>query len=137
MNFLVDTDVLSEPSKPRPSPKVEAWFETNQALLHTSAITIGELTHGIELLPAGARRTQLERWLEHVLAKMTGRILAYNTRVGQIWGVLMADLERQGRKMPLADSYIAAIGKRHNLTLATHNSEDYSRVGIRVFNPFL
>ena len=43
MSFLVDTDVLSEPTKHHPEAKVEAWLETHQAVLYTSAITIGEL----------------------------------------------------------------------------------------------
>ena len=75
MSFLVDTDVLSDPSKAQPSAKVEAWMEAHQALLYTSAITLGELSRGVELLPAGAKRLRMEGWLE-------------------------ARLEREGHKMP-------------------------------------
>ena len=136
MSFLVDTDVLSEPTKHHPEAKVEAWLETHQAVLYTSAITIGELRRGIALLPVGARRVRLERWLEKVLVTMSGRILAYNSRVAETWGDMMAGLEKQGRTMPLADSQIAAIAKRHNLTIATRNIADYALVGLRLVNPF-
>jgi predicted nucleic acid-binding protein len=137
MSFLVDTDVLSEPTKLQPSAKAESWLDANQALLYTSAITLGELTRGIELLPAGARRVRMERWLEDVRRTMSGRILAFNSRVSVTWGKLMAQLDREGHRMPLADSLIAAIARRHQLTVATRNTPDFARAGIRVVNPFL
>lgn len=82
---------------------------------------IGELRRGVTRLPLGARRTRLEHWLGGLLARMDGRILAYNTRVAETWGEMVANLERQGHRMPLTDSLIAAIAKRHNLTLATRD----------------
>jgi toxin FitB len=60
-----------------------------------------------------------------------------NTRVAETWGEIMANLERQGHPMPLTDSLIAAIAKRHNLTLVTRNTADYVHTGLRVLNPFL
>jgi len=137
MSFLVDTDVLSEPTKLQPSAKAESWLEANQTLLYTSAITLGELTRGIELLPAGAKRARMERWLEEVRRTMSGRILAFNSRVAVTWGKLVAQLDREGHKMPLADSLIAAIAKRHQLTVTTRNTPDFVRAGLRVLNPFL
>ena len=96
MSFLLDTNVLSDPTRPRPSAKVDAWMAAHQSRLYTSAITIGELRRGIELLPAGPKRTGLENWLEDVLVTMDGRVLAYNTRVAETRGVMMAGLERRG-----------------------------------------
>ena len=91
MSFLVDTDVLSDPSRPQPSPKVDAWLAAHQSQIYTSAISIGELKRGIERLPTGAKRNGLEKWLEAVLASMDGRILAYNSRVAETWGAMMAN----------------------------------------------
>jgi len=68
---------------------------------------------------------------------MSGRVLAYNTRVAETWGEMMADLERRGHTMSLTDSLIAAIAKRHNLTLATRNTSDFAHAGLRLLNPFL
>jgi predicted nucleic acid-binding protein len=132
----LDTDVLSDDTKPQPSGKVNAWIEANEGQIYTSAVTIGELRRGIARLPVGTQRTRLEHWLEGLLVRMDGRILAYNTRVAETWGEMMADLERQGHPMPLSDSLIAAIAKRHNLTLATRNTADFARTGLRVVNPF-
>lgn len=137
MNYLVDTDVLSDPSRPQPSPKVDAWLAVHQNDLYASAISIGEIKRGIERLEAGAKRARLEKWLEDISASMSGRILAYNTRVAETWGEMMAEMERQGHTMPLADSLIAAIAKRHNLTLATRNTADFAHAGLRLVNPFL
>ena len=136
MSFLLDTDILSDDTKPRPSGLVNAWIEANETRIYTSAITIGELRRGIERLSLGARRTRLEQWLEGLLVRMDGHILAYNTRAAETWGEMMADLERKGHKLPLTDSFIAAIAKRHNLTLVTRNTADFKHSGVKVLNPF-
>lgn len=133
----MDTDVLSDPSRPQPSPKVDAWLVVHQNDLYTSAISIGEIKRGIERLAPGAKRAGLEKWLEDILTSMGGRILAYNTRVAETWGEMMAEMERQGHTMPLTDSLIAAIARRHNLTLATRNTADFAHTGLRLVNPFL
>jgi predicted nucleic acid-binding protein len=137
VSYLVDTDVLSEPSHPRPSQNADVWLAAHQSQIDTSAIRIGEIKRGIARLPASARRTALEKWLEAVLISRNGRILAFNTRVAETWGEMMADLERQGAPMPLADSQIAPIARRHNLTLATRNALDFTKAGIPVVNPFI
>lgn len=127
---------MSDAMKSRPDERVKAWMETHEPALYTSAFTSGELRRGIARLPAGERRSRLEGWLEGLLVRMNGRILAYNTRVAETWGEMMANLERRGEKMPLADSLIAAIAKRHNLVVATGNTADFARAGLRVVNPF-
>ena len=62
MKFLVDANVFSEPTKPQPSPAVVAWLCTNESELAVSPVVLGELEYGILLLPAGRRRTRLQRW---------------------------------------------------------------------------
>ena len=136
MSFLLDTDVLSDAAKTRPSAKVNAWIEASQSRLYTSAISIGELSRGIARLPPGRRRADLERWLDGILERMNGRVLAFNTRVAQTWGAMTAESERAGHKMPLADSLIAAIAQRHQLVLATRNTAHFAGCGVQVFNPF-
>ena len=128
---------MSDAMRPRPDERVREWMDAHESDLYTSAITIGELRRGITRLPLGARRTRMEHWLGGLLVRMDGRILAYNTRVAETWGEMMANLERQGHPMPLTDSLIAAIAKRHNLTLVTRNTADYAHTGLRVLNPFL
>ena len=128
---------MSDAMKLRPSARVKAWMEAHEPAFYTSAITIGELRRGIARLPASERRVRMERWLEGFLMRMHGHILAYNVRVAETWGNLVADLERKGHPMPLTDSLIATVAKRHNLTLATRNTEDFKHSGVRVLNPFI
>ncbi len=137
MSFLVDTDVLSDPTRLHPSAKVDAWLSANETQIYTSAITIGELKRGIERLSPGTKRAGLEKWLDKLLTSMAGHVLAYNARVPETWGKMMVDLEKQGHLMPLTDSMIAAIAKRHNLTLVTRNTTHFAHAGLCVINPFI
>jgi predicted nucleic acid-binding protein len=63
VRFLVDTNIFSEPVKPKPDPKIVGWLREHEGGLHVSTITVGELRRGIERLPNGRRRTQLRAWL--------------------------------------------------------------------------
>ena len=63
MSYLVDTNVSSEPAKPKPDAKVIAWLRVNESRLYVSTVTIGEMRRGIERLPSGRRKTQLRAWL--------------------------------------------------------------------------
>ena len=90
--YLVDTDVLSEPQKPRPAVAVIAWLREREPLLYTSAIIIGEIAWGIERLATGKKRRELEQWLhQRVIPKMEGRILRFDTRVAGT-GILSSPL---------------------------------------------
>jgi predicted nucleic acid-binding protein len=80
--FLVDADVLSESTRPRPHAGVPSWLERNEAQLYTSAVVIGEIATGIFRLPRGRKRDGLERWLEReLLPRFEGSILRFDTRV--------------------------------------------------------
>ncbi len=91
---------------------------------------------GIAQMASGRRKQQLQAWLENVLATMHGRVLSFNVRVALVWADFDAELIQTGRKMPFRDSFIAAIARRHDLTIVTRNTEDLNRPGLRVFNPF-
>jgi predicted nucleic acid-binding protein len=67
---------------------------------------------------------------------MHGCILGFNVSVAHIWADQQHQLQNAGTPMPVEDSYIAAIAKRHDLTVATGNVKDFRRPGIKVFNPF-
>jgi len=135
MSWLVDTDILSERARKQPDPRVLRWLEENASEIHTSSHVIGELQAGISLLPEGPKRRALQAWLNRLIEAMEGRILNFNTSVATVWGRQEAELGRQGRHMPMPDSFIAATARRHNLTIATRNTADYDRPGLKVFNP--
>lgn len=136
MSFLVDTDVFGELAKPKPDPQVAAWMRDNEQDLYVSTITIGELRRGVERLPDGVRKTKLRRWLISICECMKGRVLGFNTSTAHVWGQMKAEWDSAGVTVPTLDSQIAAIAKKHGLTVVTRNTSDYSRTGIKVLNPF-
>ena len=136
MSFLVDTNVFSEPVKPKPDAKVVAWLRANESALYVSTITIGELRRGIERLPAGRRKTQFRTWLTALCDCMKGRVLSFNTSTAHVWGQLKAKWDAAGIVIPSLDSQIAATAHRHRLTVVTRNTADFAKTGVKLLNPF-
>lgn len=136
MNYLVDTNVFSEPARARPEAKVVEWLRENESALYISTITIGEIRRGIERLAQGRRQTQLRLWLQTLGEAMKGRILGFNTATAHVWGQLKAEWERDGIQVPSLDSQIAATAHRHGLILVTRNIGDFERTGTKLLNPF-
>jgi toxin FitB len=130
VRFLLDTNVVSEPSKPRPDPGVLAWLAaSNEDDLYLSSITITELRYGIEKLAAGKRRLQLDAWVQRELtSRFEGRILSIDAEVADTCGRLMAHSESAGRPIEVRDAYIAACAEVHGLALVTRNVSDFESV---------
>jgi predicted nucleic acid-binding protein len=136
LSFLVDTNVFSEPARPRPDARAVDWLRQNETGLYVSTITIGELRRGIERLATGRRKGQLRVWLEDLCDAMKGRVLSFNTATAHVWGQLKAKWDAAGVAVPSLDSQIAATAHRHGLILVTRNVADFSRTGVKVLNPF-
>ena len=137
MNYLVDTNVLSEPRQKRPESKVVNWLKANEASLYTSVLVTGEIRYGIERLPANsARRAELLVWYELLLSIMAGRVLSVNARVAEEWARLQAEAAARNLVLPVVDSLLAATARRYHLVIATDNVTDFKGVGVKVFNPF-
>ena len=134
--YLVDTNVLSEPTRPRPNARVLAWLETHESELYASAFTIAEMAFGIAALVSGRKKQNLQRQLRQLLTSMEGRVLPFNKRVALEWGDMQAELQRSGQLMPLEDSLVAATARRYGLDVATRNVEDFKRARLRVVNPW-
>lgn len=135
MSYLIDTNALSELKKRQPHPAVERWFAARPAAsLYLSVLTLGELRKGIEIMPAGARRTGFLDWLENDIPQyFDGRILPVDRRIAERWGQLCATA---GRPLPAIDSLLAATALEHDLTLVTRNLTDFDLPGIRILNPW-
>ena len=134
MTFLVDANVLSEPTKPGPNAKVVEWLTRHESELVVDSIILGELFLGVLALPSGRKRARLERWFETVV--QTIECLPWDAAVSRRWAQLVVRLKRRGQMMPLLDGMIAATALEHRLTLATRNVWDFQEAGIRVVNPF-
>ena len=134
MTYLVDANVLSEPTKPAPSRKVIDWLSANERTLVVDSIVLGELYIGILALPPGRKRRQLEQWFDALM--QTIECLPWDATVSRRWAKLVVDLKRKGETMPLLDGMIAATALRHGLTIATRNTRDFQKAGLKVFDPF-
>lgn len=135
MNFLVDTNVVSELRKKRPAPSVLAWFaDVADEHLYFSVLSVGEIRRGIEKLAEPEQRSLLLTWLEQELIPWFGeRLLAIDLAVAERWGRLSAEA---GRSLPTIDSLLAATALVHDLTLVTRNIADFTLPGVKVLNPW-
>ena len=138
MNYLLDTNVISELITKQPNPRVTEWLDRqdpNHVFL--SVITIGEVNKGIERLPASARKDALRNWLTtDLLTRFSGRILTLDIEVMLTWGTLTGQLERIGRSIPAFDSLVAALALQHNCILVTRNERDFTDTGVNLINPW-
>ena len=135
MTWLIDTDVISQPAKRHGDPRVVAWLEREKDQCYTSAVVITQLAYWVRS-KEGRQRQALQAWLTRLIDAMHGRILGFNVSVAHVWAEQQHRLQAAGQRMPIEDSYIAAIARRHNLTIVTGNVKDFRRPGIKVFNPF-
>ena len=138
MNCLVDTNVLSEATKARPDARVASWLSSRPArTLFVSIVSIAEIRKGVLLLPAGKRRRKLETWLDgDLLPAFVGRVLILGEREMNVWAEMQARAERDGQRLPVIDSLLAATARCHGLAIATRNIDDFHHCGVPLINPW-
>jgi predicted nucleic acid-binding protein len=125
VNWLLDTNTISELTKPNASPTLLLWMQQNEEEAGLSAITIGEVTFGVELLPEGKKRRQLERSLAFLREDYAGKIFDFTQGVAVEWGRLMAEARKAGRNLSLPDSQIEATAIHFGLTVVSRNHKDF------------
>ena len=136
--IILDTNVLSELMKPKPSPQVAAWVAKQPATeLFTTSITEAEIFYGIELLTKGKRREGLLAAAEAMFAQdFAGHVFGFESDAARIFSKIAADRRAMGRPISHADAQIAAIAQVRSAKLATRNIEDFEDCGIDVVNPW-
>lgn len=134
MSFLVDANVLSEPTKPEPDLRVVDWLSHHERDLVVDPIILGEIQYGILLLPRSKRRQRLEAWFSAGIERI--HCLGWEAATGLRWARLIADLRAEGRSMPIKDSWIAATALHHEIPLVTRNRKDFEPAGVEIIDPF-
>lgn len=135
--ILLDTNVISEPLRPAPEPRVVQWIDA-QALetLYLSAVTVAELRSCLALLPKGKRRAGLQQNVEtRILPLFTGRILPFDLACTQSYADLIAKVRKSGQAIAAADAFIAAIASANGMTIATRDTTPFKTVAIPAINP--
>lgn len=138
VNLLLDTSTVSELAKPRPEPRVIAWFaRLDDDDVYLSVAMVAEIRRGIEVASDPQRRQKLQGWLEEdLLDRFAGRLLAIDRHVAEQWGVIVARGRRLGLTVGVMDGFFAATAEVHGLTLATRNVRHFADLGIPVYDPW-
>jgi hypothetical protein len=133
VNYLLDTNVISELKRPKPNGQVVDWFATaDKESLYLSVLTLGEIRKGIDKLADGQKKQTLSDWLEKELPVwFDSRLLVVDAGVADCWGKLQAQINRP---LPAIDSLLAATALQHNLCLVTRNVSDFDYPGLTVLN---
>jgi len=136
--ILLDTNVLSELMRRAPAEAVVKWVAGQPApTLYTTSITQAEILHGIHLLPAGKRRTSLEKAAEEMFREdFSDRILPFGTDAAEPYARIAAERRRAGRPISHFDAQIAAIARCNRAAIATRNAADFDLCGVKVVNPW-
>lgn len=137
MRFLLDTNIISNVTKPAPSEALLAWMAGQlDQNLYISSLTVAEIRRGVLEKPAGKRRQALETWFsgpEGPQALFAGRVLPFDEKAGLVWAKLMADGKARGRARSALDTIIAAIAEANECVVVTDNEKDFD--GVDYINP--
>jgi len=138
VSFLIDTNVISEITRPNPDPRVVAFLhETDEDRMFVSVITLGELRRGVALKADARAKSALDAWLRLDLReRFAGRIVDVTAPVTDRWGELMATAKRQGTVLHAMDGFLAATAIVHDKTLVTRNIKDFASFDVPLLNPW-
>ena len=133
MKWLLDTNTISEATKPKPAKEVLDWLDANEADSAISAITIGEMVAGIERMPESKRRRSLAQALKFLREDYAGKIIDFTEGAAVEWGRLVVEAKKRGRNVSILDSQIEATAIHFGLTVVSRNAKDFF---YPIFNPW-
>jgi toxin FitB len=135
--IVVDTNVVSELMRPRPSQTLRRWIIDNAGReLVTTAITVAEIGYGIERLPDGQRKDLLRDTAEGVFTAFEAQVLSFGAAAARHYATIVATRDRACRPIDGFDAQIAAICREHRSSLATRNCDDFGGLGIDLIDPW-
>lgn len=136
--IILDTNVISEPFKPKPDPAVMSWLDAQEPqTLYITTVSLAEMFAGVHKMPEGRRRADLQQLVENKIQSVfENRILAFDMPAAQAFGRVNADACAVGNPIAFADCAIAAIAAANGFILATRNVRDFKGTGVEIFNPW-
>jgi toxin FitB len=138
VRLLLDTNVLSEVTRPAPDARVLGWLDgLDEDRSFISVVSIAKIRRGVALMDEGRKREVLAEWLARDLPqRFEQRVLPVDEPVALAWGDLMGLAKRRGRGLSSMDGLIAATAIARELTLATRNTKDFEGFGLELFDPW-
>lgn len=135
MRFLLDTNLISEVRHARGALEVKRRFaRLDPDDLFVSVIVFGELTNGIERLPRGRRRRELQSWLSEFETEFGDRLLPFDREAARVWGKITAECQSAGAPLGVSDGQIAATAIQHGMVLITRNVKHFHSAGAQLWN---
>src|SRR2546423_1371225 len=130
MAWLLDTNILSELTKPEPDPVCELWFDEHADDCFISTITLAEMRWDIERLPEGKRKARRERDFRFLISNYQDRFYDFDGPAAYEWGRLAAELEAEHgsdwwKHFDFRDTQIAAIAREYGLVVVTRNARHF------------
>ena len=136
--IILDTNVVSEPLKPKPDETMLEWLDAQvPETLYLTSITVAELLAGIESMPTGRRKTELGLAVaDRVLPLFKGRVLAFDIKAAHAFARVNAKAQAAGNPISFADGAIAAMAVANGFQVATRNVKDFRGSGVQILNPW-
>ena len=135
--IILDTNVLSALMRQTPDEHVVEWLDRQpRTSIWTTSVTVLEVRFGLQIMPAGRRRSSLIQAFEALLNNIGQRVAAFDVDAAQQAGEVMALRHKRGRPGDLRDTMVAGIVLAHCATLATRNTVDFDDLAVSVINPW-
>lgn len=134
--IVIDTNVLSEPLRTRPEPRVLAWLSTVSGEVGFTSISVGEILTGVRRLPAGRRRDGLLAEVERSFGTYAALVLPYDEPAARTYAAMNESRRVAGHPLSVEDGMIAAICRSRGLALATRNTKDFHGLGLELIDPW-
>lgn len=138
MKYLLNTCLISELTKKTPNENVVDWLNSiNMEDIYISVLTLGKILKGVSKLTDSKKKDRINSWFQtSVIEKFKNNIVNINDDIAIKWGLIEAESETAGQKIPVIDGLIAASALVHDLIVVTRNITDIEKSGCKILNPW-
>ena len=136
--IILDTNVISEPIRPRPNRTVSLWLDQQViSATYTTATSVAELLLGIEILPEGRKKLELSERIRHFLNEYIGpRVLPFDAAAARVYPVIVGNARLRGLTIAVPDGQIAAVAAQNGFSVATRDTTPFLAAGVSVIDPW-